>query len=59
MSEKKNGVALVLFILAIWISLSEFLRREILISKLFALLFLIVALYLFLAIARDLFRKKD
>ncbi|WP_438318642.1 hypothetical protein [Sporosarcina sp. FA9] len=58
MSKKKDGLALVLFVLAIWISLSEFLRREVLISKLFALLFLIVSLYLFFVTVRDLFKKR-
>lgn len=59
MSKKKHAAALVLSLLVIWISLSEFLRRDILGSKLFALLYLIVSLYMFVVIVKDLFKKED
>ena len=49
----------VMSLLTIWISLSEFLRRDILGSKLFALLYLIVSLYMFVVIVKDLFKKED
>ncbi|MBO0587983.1 hypothetical protein [Sporosarcina sp. E16_8] len=59
MSKKKDALVMVISLLAIWISLSEFLNRDILVSKLFALLFLIVSLYLFVVTVKDLFRKEE
>ena len=53
----RTWVPLVLSALAMWISFSEFLRRDILISKLFALLFFLAALYLFVVSVIDLFKK--
>ena len=55
----KTWVPLVLSVLAMWISFSEFLRRDILISKLFALLFFLTALYLFVVLVIDLLKKVD
>ena len=53
----KTWISLVLFVFAMWISFSEFLRRDILISKSFALLFFLAALYLFVISVIDLIKK--
>ena len=53
----RMSVLLVLSVLAMWISFSEFLRRDILISKSFTLLFFLAALYLFVVSVIDLFKK--
>ena len=54
----RTWVPLVLSALAMWISYGEFLRRDILISKSFALLFFLAALYLFVVSVIDIFFKK-
>ncbi|MEK4532130.1 hypothetical protein [Solibacillus sp. FSL K6-1554] len=54
----RTWVSLVLSALAMWISFGEFLRRDILISKSFALLFFLVALYIFVASVIGMFKKK-
>ncbi len=58
MSKKKDAIALVLFALAMFISFSEFLRRDDLVSKLIALLLFIATLYLVVISIRDLFNKR-
>ena len=58
MKKIKEVVVLVLSLLAIGLSFTEFLRRIVLPSKLFALLFCIVALYLFVTTIKDLSRKQ-
>jgi len=58
MSKKKDALALVLFVLAMLISFSEFLRRDDLVSKLIALLLFIATLYLVVISIRDIFNKR-
>ncbi|WP_342505951.1 hypothetical protein [Sporosarcina sp. FSL K6-2383] len=56
--KMKTWVSLVLSALAMWISFSEFLKRDILISKSFPLLFFLAALYLFVVSVIDIFQKR-
>ena len=57
-TKKKDALALVLFVLAMLISFSEFLRRDDLVSKLIALLLFIATLYLVVISIRDIFNKR-
>lgn len=53
----KNWISLILCLLAMWLAFSEFLRRDILISKSFALIFFLAALTLLAVSLTDLIKK--
>lgn len=53
----RTWVPLVLLLLAMWISFHEFIRRDDLISKSFALILFLIALYLVVISVIDLFKE--